>query len=175
MRRFFNIVLIVSVLAMLPVVAGAQWTDKGDLGQWTAASVSRIHNYEGELLLTGIRVAKNNGFDRLVFEFKAGMPNYQIHFERGPAFENTAERKIRVRGRFFITINLQTLPYPESDSKYADVKLPERVRGMKLFTQMKEIEWFEGVRFFAVGLDLKRPFRVTELKNPSRLVIDFRY
>lgn len=160
---------------VLAVAVHAQWTDKGTLGQWTSASVSRINNYEGDMLVTGIRAAKNNGFDRLVFEFKEGLPNYQIQFERGPAFEDTAERKIRVRGRYFITINLQLLPYPETDSKYADIKLPARARGMKLFNQMKEIEWFEGVRFFAVGLDAKRPFRVTELKNPSRLVIDFRY
>jgi hypothetical protein len=175
MRRFFFIAPIVSALAILPVVAVAQWTNQGNLGQWTSASVSRINEQRDDMLLTSIRVAKNNGFDRLVFEFKGGIPNYLIQFERGPAFENTAERKIRVRGRYFITINLQTLPYPEDDSKDADIKLPTRTGGMKLFNQMKEIEWFEGVRFFAIGLDAKRPFRVTELKNPNRLVIDFRY
>src|SRR5262249_22088841 len=157
--RFFNIALIVSAFVAFSAVAGAQWTDKGDLGQWTSVSVSRIRNYDGELLLTGIRAAANNGFDRLVFEFKEGLPNYRIQFERGPSFENTAERKVRVRGRYFITIDLQTLPYPEPNSKYEDIKLPARARGMKVFNQIKEIEWFEGDRFFAVGLDAKRPFR----------------
>src|SRR5215470_98724 len=112
MRHHLIIISIFAAIAIFGIAANAQWTDTGNLGQWTSGSVSRIYNYEGELLVTSIRAAGNNGFDRLVFEFKEGLPNYQIQFERGPAFESTAERKIRVRGRYFITINLQTLPYP---------------------------------------------------------------
>ena len=175
MEHRLRVFLIVLTVFFFTGVTGAQWDAQGTLGQWTSAPVSRVNQSEGDLLVTAIRAGANKGFDRLVFEFKGELPSYQIQFERGPSFENTAERKIRVRGRYFITINLQMLPYPDIHSKYANLRMPVSTRGMKTFNQMKEIEWFEGVRFFAIGLDARRPFRVIELKNPGRLVIDFHY
>jgi hypothetical protein len=40
---------------------------------------------------------------------------------------------------------------------------------------IKTVDWFENFFSFAVGLKAKKAFRVRELSNPTRLVIDFKH
>ena len=154
--------------------AAAQWQDAGKLNVWTTATVSRITNSADSIYLTRVRAAKNDGFDRIVFEFTGGMPSYQIEYVKSGVFENTGEQKIRVGGKAFLDVNLQSLPYPESKTA-KDAAIPKGNQKLAVFNEIREIEWFEGVRDFGIGLNAKRQFRVQELLNPIRLVIDFKH
>jgi len=46
---------------------------------------------------------------------------------------------------------------------------------LRAVRQIKEEVWFEGIRDFLIGVKAKKPFRIQELANPSRLVIDFKH
>jgi hypothetical protein len=171
-KQIFILALSIPLLA---ASVSAQWLDKGPLNRWSSLPVSRILVYEDFIYLTDVRAARNDGFDRLVFEFKGGLPRYRVAY--ATALERTDDvdgKPVKMNGKHVVSINLQSLPYPDTDD-YKDPALPTRSPDMRSFVEIKETEWFEGVRFFLVGLEAKRPFRVQELSNPYRLVIDFRH
>jgi hypothetical protein len=151
-----------------------QWMDGGKLNVWTSRKISRRNDASQETAyLKEVRVAKNKGFDRVVFEFIGDIPRYQIQYVK-PPIVGTADEEIKVSGKFFVDINLQMLPYPE-DENFPDAKIPEGKLNLPVIMEVKEIEWFEGVRPFVVGLKAKKLYRVSQLKNPTRLVIDFKH
>lgn len=160
------------VLLLSGSISG-QWLEKGRLKSWNTSSVSRISGYGDFIYLTDIRVARNPGFDRVVFEFKGGLPSYRVQFADKLEMYGPDDEPVKLRGSHFVSINLQGLPYPE-DSNLKDVIVPVTPSGMRSFVEMRETEWFEGVRFYLVGLRSRPQFRVQELSNPYRLVIDFK-
>jgi hypothetical protein len=52
---------------------------------------------------------------------------------------------------------------------------PEKKLDLPSLMQVQEGVWFEGIRDFIIGVKGEKPFRVLELRNPSRLVIDFKH
>jgi hypothetical protein len=167
--------LIAVLLIGFVLVSGgfAQWNDSGKFNTWTFSTFSRAANYDQPIFLKSVRAAKNKGYDRLVFEFTGGLPRYLIEYVKSGSFENTAETFTKVGGKAFLDVNLQTLPYPE-DEHAKDAEIPKGNQHLPVFNEIKEIEWFEGVRDFGIGLNAKKKFRVQELTNPYRLVIDFK-
>lgn len=171
-RTFIFCVLFIAVFAS---TAFGQSEDVGQLNTWTSGMISRQNgDSDGANYLKDVRIAKNAGFDRVVFEFTSGIPRYQIKFVKASELVATGEDLIKIKGKFFIDVNMQSLPYPEPEEKIADVKLPKGNLKLPVITEIKEIEWFEGYREFGIGLNAKKEFRVQELSNPSRLVIDFK-
>jgi hypothetical protein len=171
MRKLF-VFTILFISAFSGTVCG-QLLNKGKLNVWTTGTISRQNFYRNAPpVLKEVRVAKNKGFDRVVFEFTGEMPDFQIEYTKPPIM-GTGEDVIKVVGKYFVEINLQMLVFPEDENfKYkpieqANLKLP-------VVSEVQEIEWFEGVRPFAIGLKSKKGFRIQQLKNPTRLVIDFK-
>jgi hypothetical protein len=181
MRRFIYLaeimkkLFISTLLFILAAASGvaAQWSDDGKLNVWTSAAVSRQNkNSKATPYLKDVRVAKNKGFDRVVFEFRGDIPHYRVEYTK-PPISGTADEEIKVNGKFFVYVNLHSLPYPD-DEKLAEAKIPSGKLNFAIVSEVREIEWFEGDRPFVIGLNAKKPFRVRQLDNPARLVIDFK-
>ena len=171
MKKLF--IWAIFLTGVFAVNAFAQWDDAGKLNAWTSARVARANKDSRETpYLKEVRVAKNKGYDRLVFEFLGDIPRYFIEYIN-PPITGTADEEIKVSGRYFVSITLQTLPYPD-DEKLAGAKIPEGKLNLPVISEVREIEWFEGDRPFAVGLKARKLYRVQQLKNPTRLVIDFK-
>jgi hypothetical protein len=170
--------LIVSLFTIFAAASSAfaQYEDKGKLNAWTAVPVAR-HNKNSKALpyLREIRTAKNKGFDRLVFEFTGDIPRYYIEFVKPPIF-GTADEEVKVSGKYFMTVTLSGLPFPEpGEEELGEVKFLDNKPNLPVLQEILGIEWFEGDRPFAIGLKAKKLYRVQQLKNPTRLVIDFKH
>jgi hypothetical protein len=151
----------------------AQWNDAGKFNAWTSASFSRKNNASKKTpYLREVRTGRNQGFDRVVFEFTGDIPRYQIEYIE-PPIVGTADEEVKVKGKFFVSINLQSLPYPD-DEKLGEVRMPTDYKNAYSLAEITQIEWFEGTRWYVIGLKAKKMFRVQQLKNPARLVIDFK-
>jgi len=171
MKKLF----IFTILLTSVFVSGAfaQWKDGGKLNSWTSQTISRRNDNSTETTyLKEIRTAKNKGFDRVVFEFTGDTPRYQIEYIK-PPITGTADTEIKVKGKFFISVNLQSLPYPD-DEKLGKVNMTGDWLKTSAVSEIREAEWFEGVRWYVIGLKAKKLYRVQQLKNPTRLVIDFK-
>jgi hypothetical protein len=160
--------------ALVPT-ASAQWPDRGSLNVWGTATVSRQWYPDETPYLTSIRLANNGSFDRLVFEFVGGVPRFEVKYQaRARALEMESGDHAKLNGVAFLTVNMQGLPFPE-DGRYTDVAAPKLKSALPVVTGMVEIEWFEAVRVYTVGLKAKKTFRVTTLENPHRIVIDIKH
>lgn len=167
------------VAFVLSLSVAAQVNNAGSFDTWTTKSFSRSHGPARESsYIKTVRAAKNRSFDRVVFEFQGPMPNYRIDYLKSRIYENEDGRhRIRLPGNVFVQLNFFVIPFDDTQEKYTDAKnfVPKGNLAMRSLMSVKDETIFEGYYDFLVGVRAKVPFRVTELSNPSRLVIDFKH
>lgn len=164
-------------LALLSVPA--QIDNVGTFNTWTAKPFSRAHNSSNQAsYVKVVRAAKQNGFDRVVFEFEGPFPNYRIEYLNSRLYDTEAGRQhIRQPGNVFLQITFFVIPTGDEQLKFTEAKnfVPKGRLMMPLLQSVKDKVLFEGYYDFLMGVSSRKPYRVTELSNPSRLVIDFKH
>ena len=144
--------------------AGGTSTTAAPSGSTTPVSTSVSHPAAH---LATVRVARQEGFDRVVFEFRDQTPGYRVEYATGPVM-NTEGREVAVAGPAKLVVHM------EQATGAASYTGPARV-GAQGTTQVQElarVEDFEAVLRWVVGVRSQAPFRVTTLTAPPRLVID---
>lgn len=122
-------------------------------------------------LLVDIRAAQHDGFDRVVFEFVGGMPD--IHTVRA-VDQVTAPwtgDPVEVTGNAFLEVTFADAVGHEAIDQAA---YGPRRRTYALPNVMEVVNSFdaETVLGFGIGLAVDRPFTVSVLDAPDRLIID---
>ncbi|MCD6727313.1 MAG: hypothetical protein LT070_08745 [Solirubrobacteraceae bacterium] len=145
-------------------------------GASTAPVVVRATNTE-TALLTDVRVARHEGFDRVVFEFRNALPGYDVRYVERPLLQDGSGSETAVNGRFIARIRMEHA----LDADLSKESAPRTYTGPDRFSpgspevvELVSAGGFEGVLTWAVGLGDRVDFRVLTLKSPARLVIDFR-
>jgi hypothetical protein len=69
------------------------------------------------------------------------------------------------------------IPTGDEQLKFTNAKnfVPRGRLRMPSLQSVKDKVLFEGYYDFLMGVSSRKPYRVTELSNPSRLVIDFQH
>lgn len=148
---------------------------RGESSAWGTDAAVRERSGGGSSGVKRVRIERRAGYDRLIFEFEFGTPNYWVHYE-APAIHLYSGEEVKVRGRAFIEISLSPILYSKKNyntplARLRQGRIPLRTR---LVSDVWSIGWFEGEMRYAVGLNARKPFRVRVLSNPARLVIDFK-
>ncbi len=150
----------------------AQPQEPAGTGQWTA-STSQVERRGGQSIVRGLRFARNDGFDRMVIDFGQGAPIPGWNVE----YLDRAERcgsgdAVSVAGQGRLRVRLRTAQ-AHDDAGAPTVRQREMAfASMGVLRQMKMICDFEGDVEILLGVAKTSPYRVLELQNPSRLVID---
>jgi hypothetical protein len=130
--------------------------------------------------LTDVRAGAHRCFDRATFEFQtsgAGALGYQVAYEPGPIREDGSGRPVPVRGDAALVVRLS----PARDTKLSSedgprptYRGPQAVepRGGTRIVEVRHVSSFESTVKWAIGVDRRRPFRVTTLRSPPRIVVD---
>jgi hypothetical protein len=142
--------------------------------EWTKKLVERKKEGIATVTLRQVRAADQTDFDRVVFEFKDGeVPGYRIEYV--PSVTDTAGTVHKLFGKAFLRVDMN--PAWAHSNETGAPSLSEREKRVNLSTiiEFKQVEDFEGVVSYALGLSRKKPFRVTEMSNPARLVIDLKH
>ena len=129
-------------------------------------------------LLTDVRAARHEGFDRVVFEFRGDeLPGYTVRYVGGPVRQDGSGEVVDVAGSHVVLIRMENA----LDADLSKESAPLTYTGPQRFTpgtpQVAELVragGFEGVLTWAVGLQDRVDFRVTTLEDPARLVVNFR-
>ena len=146
----------------------------GSLNVWTTDEVYRRRLGVLPKLL-GVRFRRHRGFDRVVFDLTDKPAGFHVNYREPPFQGQASERAVRVRGKAFVEITLYPILSSGEDVEVYERMVTARSRvETALIADMKTFEWFEAELGYAVGLKRKTPFRVTELSNPARLVVDFK-
>ena len=117
--------------------------------------------------LVAVRVARQAGSDRVVFEFRDRTPGYRVEYATGPVM-NTEGREVAVAGPAKLVIHMEQAT--GADSYTGPARLG--AQGTTQVQEVARVEDFEAVLRWVVGVRSQAPFRVTTLTAPPRLVID---
>ncbi len=125
--------------------------------------------------LASVRLARNDGFDRLVLEFTDLVPGYTIGYRPLPAQEDASGKEIPLPGaNAALRVVLNPATGDGWDNGTRTYSGPSTVTaGTPVVTQTTAAGDFEAVLTWVVGLRSKVPFRVLKFDGPPRLAIDF--
>ncbi|CAN5403403.1 hypothetical protein BH20ACI1_BH20ACI1_18460 [soil metagenome] len=175
-----KLIICFSIICLAAISISAQFDNEGKLNIWTTEKVQRSYwqDFDDEDIaaaLCRVRVAKHKGFDRVVFQFDDGKPQYVIGYLPSNIYSTEGgDHEIKIAGNVFMVVNIYGMGMVE-DMPCLLKSYPEKKLNFPSLMQMQEGVWFEGIRDFIIGVKGEKPFRVQELRNPSRLVIDFKH
>jgi peptidoglycan hydrolase-like protein with peptidoglycan-binding domain len=125
--------------------------------------------------LRTIRAARHDGYDRMVFEFAGGRPAYAIHYT-AVARQGGSGRPIATNANTALQIDLQArtiyLDDPEFPRSFSPASLTPKLPTLRTVRYGGQ---YEGQSTFGAGLRGRTGFRVIELANPTRIVIDVKH
>lgn len=126
-------------------------------------------------MLSGVRAASHPGYDRVVFEFLNGIPGYDVRYVDRPIVADGSGEEVAVEGGVVLVVRME----PALDADLTQESAPRTYMGPTRFSpsaravvELVRTGGFEAVLTWAVGVDVKHPFRVTRMQNPARIVID---
>lgn len=126
-------------------------------------------------LLTAVRTAQYEMFDRIVLEFDATRPpGYEIGYLDEPATACGSGNTVRTQGKAVLQLKVF---HANAHNESGQPTVREQEYRLPSYLALREIKRtcdFEGTVTYVVGVAARNKFRVLELKDPSRLVIDVR-
>jgi hypothetical protein len=128
-------------------------------------------------LLTAVRAARHEGFDRVVFEFRNAVPGYDVRYIGRPVRQDGSGKEVTVAGAFVVQVRMENALDADltQESAPATYKGPTRFSpGTPEVVELVRTGGFEAVLTWVAGLNDRVDFRVLPLQDPPRLVVDFR-
>jgi hypothetical protein len=153
---------------------------QGGIDTMPGASTDPVHvsaTNTDVALLTDVRAARHEGFDRLVFEFRDVLPGYDVRYVSRPVRQDGSGRIVALAGGSVVRIRMENA----LDADLSQASAPLTYTGPQRFTpgtpelvELARSGGFEGVLTWVAGLQDRVDFRVTTLAAPPRLIVDFR-
>jgi hypothetical protein len=131
----------------------------------------------GLLSVTDVRVARQDGFDRVTFQLGGtGEPGWRVGYVDQPTQEGSGDPVTIPGSNTYLSVIIRGVGYPADtgQTEYAGPKSltptdTTQIKGVRVFGV------FEGQYDGVVGISgAQRPFRVFALTNPARVVVDVR-
>jgi hypothetical protein len=128
--------------------------------------------------LTAVRTGRHAGFDRVVWTFDGELPAYRVAYVERPITEDGSGAPIEVRGDATLQIILTPASGTDLDGEQVRTVYegPERIDGTQAGTSVVEeivlTGDFEATMSWVIGTDRQAAFSVTELSDPTRVVLD---
>lgn len=172
MRKFLAVILALPLLACL---SQANYSQTGG-GQWTAGAVEKRRPNLSPVILRTIRTGRHKGFDRVVFEFRgsAAVPGYSIEYVDRPVRQCGSGDTVGVIGDAFLRVRL-TPAQAHTDAGRPTIGYRELRTRLPLVKELQSTCDFEGEVEWVIGVSSANRYRVLELSNPRRLVIDIKH
>jgi hypothetical protein len=143
-------------------------------GAWTAGIVEVGRSGRHGATLMDVRAGVNDGFDRVVMEFSGeSVPAYRVEYVDRPVRECGSGRTVAVAGDGWLAINLRATRAHTEDGR-ATVQRRNRRVDMPVLRQVVFTCDFESEVQIVLGVASPNPYRITELRDPFRLVVDVR-
>jgi hypothetical protein len=120
-----------------------------------------------------IRTGTHPCFERVVLELQGDgtMPGYRVEYVADPVRLSPSDLEVDIAGAGTLVLSVAAWMTTMEGEGYdgPDQIVPTNV---ELIEELRLIENFEGMHQWAIGLDRVRPFSVTTLSDPARIVID---
>jgi hypothetical protein len=122
--------------------------------------------------LAAVRAAAHPGFDRVVFQFEgARVPGFRIEYVGEITLGESDDEFLTLEGGALVQATFQGTA--SDDHRPGTQTVPDRFSpGLPQVRQIGLAEDWEGLVRLGVGLDHRAGFRVLELRDPVRVVVD---
>lgn len=127
----------------------------------------------GPLTVTEVRVARQDGYDRVVFELDGdagGAPGWRVEYVDDPRRDGSGE-PVDIDGEAVLVVAISGAGYP-FDTGREEATAATVPGDLEVVTDVELGAVFEGTYEAFIGLSAERPFRVTRLADPARIVVD---
>jgi hypothetical protein len=125
--------------------------------------------------LREVRAAAHAAYDRVVFEFAAGpLPGYHIEYAEGTVHQCGSGDEVSVASAATLVVRLEPAR-AHDDQGNVTIAERRRVLALPVVRELMIICDFEAQVEWLAGLAARKPYRVMELSEPPRLVIDLGY
>jgi hypothetical protein len=120
-----------------------------------------------------IRTGAHSCFERVVLELEGvgDLPGYRVQYVDDPVKLSPSDQEVDIAGDATLVLSVGVWMTTMEGAGYVgpDQFVPANVDNI---AELRLIENYEGTHQWAIGLDRERPFSVTTLSNPPRIVID---
>jgi hypothetical protein len=121
--------------------------------------------------LVAVRTFEHKGYDRVLFTFRGPLPGYRVRYV--PQVADQAGRRLPLPGRAFLAVTFE--PARAHDpAGAATVSTATLTPGSPVLRQVRFAGDFEGRVGYGLGLAGRAGFRVSELRDPTRVAVDVR-
>jgi hypothetical protein len=127
------------------------------------------------ITLGAVRGASHEDFDRVVFVFRdKAIPGYHVAYATTPAAHCGSGETVPISGEYQLTVRLSPA---QAHTETGDVTVREQTQhlNLQIVRELKLICDFEGEVTWVLGLSARKPYRVYELTDPVRLVVDIQH
>lgn len=162
----------------LPVPGGVATAPPSSSNQeegWQSGVARRGGGNAGVAILTQVRSARNDGFDRVVFQFAdATVPGYSIEYVDRPVRQCGSGDVVPLLGGAWLSMRLEPAQ-AHDDRGRATVAQRSLSPGLPNILAITSICDFEGQVEWVAAVRSPTGFRVSELRDPARLVVDVKH
>ena len=140
-------------------------------------------------LLERVALARHEGYDRVVFEFRNAVPAYRVEYVAPPLKQDGSGDVVQVGGHAFVQVRLEPSSGYDLAADEMAYRGPTRLsgadHGTAIVREVVRVSDFEAVLVWAIGVDNRVDFRVLALESPPprrlpnpsdypKLVVDLR-
>ncbi len=121
--------------------------------------------------LRSVQADERDGYDRVVFTFEGSMPGYRVRYV--PQVTGAGGRRVPLRGTAFLEVAFEPARARDPDGTPTFPAATITPSSPEL-RQVRFAGDFEGQVSFGLGVAGRGGFRVSELRNPTRVAVDVR-
>lgn len=138
----------------------------------TAGTTQKKRDYIQPALLKAVRTGKHEFHDRVVFEFEGNaLPGYVVEYVDKPVRDCGHGEVVPVGGDGFLMVTLQPAN-AHTEAGNPTVQNRQQNPNLAVLKELKLVCDFEAQVQWVLGLESPNRYRVMELTNPGRLVVD---
>ncbi|QRN96420.1 hypothetical protein JRI60_46680 [Archangium violaceum] len=142
--------------------------------EWTASRMDIKRSGQAPVTLREVRAARNEGFDRVVFQFDGDqVPGYHVEYVDKPVIKCGSGDPTELAGQGWLQVRIQPAQ-AHADGK-ATVTERERKPALPVLAELEQTCDFEGEVTWVLGVQHPNKYRVMELHGPTRLVVDVQH
>jgi hypothetical protein len=126
-------------------------------------------------LLTAVRAAHHDGFDRVVFEFETSVPGYKVGYITKPVTQDGSGEPIALAGDSALQVRMEPASGVDLDASAPRQTYtgPDRIDpSTPTVTEVARAGDFEAVLTWVIGTKGRPGFSVDTGSNPPTLIID---
>ena len=121
--------------------------------------------------LVSVETAEHAGYDRVLFSFEGSAPGYRVRYVA--RVTDSAGRRLPLGGEAFVEVTFEPARARDPDGT-PTFSTGAMAPGLPALRQVRFAGDFEGRVRFGLGVAGRGGFRVSELRNPTRVAVDVR-